>query len=82
MDNNKFLEKAKEIVASKYKGENLEIIVVWSSKTLQNNKALLISELLDEYFYEITYNGDKKEFYVDTYKKINNEVIKCEELKK
>jgi hypothetical protein len=34
-------------------------------------------------YYEITYNGDKKEFYLDAYKKFENQCIpheKAEEL--
>ena len=41
-------------------------------KTLQNNKALLSTTLFDGMYYECTYNGDKKEMYVDTYKKWEN----------
>jgi len=46
-----------------------DVFVVWSCKTLQNNKALLSTKLFDGFYYEITYNGDKKEIYVDAYKK-------------
>ena len=27
-------------------------------------------------YYELTYNGDKKELYLDAYKKFENKVIK------
>lgn len=30
-------------------------------------------------YYEITYNGDKQELYLDTYKKWENKCIKIEE---
>jgi hypothetical protein len=46
--------------------------VVWSCKTLQNNKALLSTTLSDGMYYEFTYNGDKKELYLDAYKKWQN----------
>ena len=39
-----------------------EVFIVWSCKTLQNNKALISSSLSDGMYYECTYNGDKKEF--------------------
>ena len=56
-----------------------EVFVVWSCKTLQNNKALLSTTLFDGMYYELTYNGDKKELYFDAYKKFENRCIKIEE---
>ena len=53
-----------------------DIYVVWSCKTLQNNKALLSTNILDGMYYEITYNGDKNELYLDAYKKQFNQCIK------
>lgn len=49
-----------------------DVYVVWSCKTLQNNKALLSTTLFDGMYYECTYNGDKGEMYVDAYKKWEN----------
>ena len=49
-----------------------DVFVVWLCKTLQNNKALLSTTLFDGMYYEITYNGDKDEAYIDTYKKLEN----------
>ncbi len=54
---------------------NFEVFVVWSVKVLQNNKALLSTTLFDGMYYEVTYNGDKKEMYVDAYKKFENRCI-------
>lgn len=53
-----------------------EVFVVWSCKTLQNNKALLSTSASDGMYYELTYNGDKKELYFDAYKKWENKCIK------
>lgn len=79
MDNQKFIEKCKQIVSGyinrPVNGMNVtvdDICVVWLSKTLQNNKALLSTNLSDGMYYELTYNGDKKELYFDTYKKQGN----------
>jgi hypothetical protein len=52
-----------------------DIFVVWSCKALQNNKALLSTTLTDGMYYELTYNGDKKELYLDAYKKFENKSI-------
>lgn len=52
-----------------------DIYIVWFSKTLQNWKALLSTDLHDDLYYEVTYNGDKHSAYVDTYKKQANVVV-------
>ena len=54
-----------------------DVYVVWMCKTLQNSKALLSTNANDGMYYELTYNGDKKELYMDAYKKWQN--IKLEE---
>lgn len=53
-----------------------EVYTVWKCKALQNWKYLLSSTLPDGMYYELTYNGDKKEWYLDAYKKFENVVIK------
>jgi len=55
-----------------------DVYIVWASKTLQNWKALLSTDLPDGMYYECTYNGDKKEMYLDAYKKFDNKTIKDE----
>ena len=76
------VDRAKEIV-SEYivdhldKSDNIpsfNVYVVWQCKALQNWKFLLSSSLLDGMYYELTYNGDKKEWYLDAYKKFENRV--------
>ena len=52
-----------------------EVYTVWKCKTLQNWKYLLASTLFDGMYYELTYNGDKNEWYLDAYKKFENRVI-------
>lgn len=78
-----YLEKAQDLVFN-YIKERLEktdthvtfsrdeVYVVWFSKTLQNWKALLSTTLPDGMYYEVTYNGDKQETYIDAYKKFEN----------
>lgn len=53
-----------------------DVFVVWQCKTLQNWKALLSTTLFDGMYYELTYNGDKQETYLDAYKKFENRCIK------
>ena len=71
---NEHLDKSDNVVV-----EEKDVFIVWICKTLQNNKALLSTTLFDGMYYEITYNGDKKEIYLDAYKKFENRAIKVEE---
>ena len=52
-----------------------EVFVVWKCKAIQNWKYMLSSTLLDGMYYEMTYNGDKKEWYLDAYKKFENKCV-------
>ena len=86
MDSKDFILKVKELIAG-YANEHLDksdnkqitvedVFIVWSCKTLQNNKAVASTTLFDGMYYEITYNGDKNEIYFDAYKKWENKCIK------
>lgn len=56
------------------------VFIVWFSKTLQNWKALVSTEVSDGIYYEITHDGDRKQTYVDVYKKWENYTVKDSEL--
>lgn len=51
---------------------DFEVYIVWKCQILQNWKYLLSSTLPDGMYYELTYNGDKKQWYLDAYKKFDN----------
>lgn len=84
-----FLERARDVVFM-YVSEHLEktdthvtftrgdVYVVWFSKTLRNWKALVSTTLPDGMYYEVTYNGNRYETYLDAYKKFDNVVISDE----
>lgn len=84
-----YQEKVKQIVIDYYnehveitdnkKLKESEVFIVWFSKTLQNWKALISTTISDGMYYEVTYNGDKKETYLDAYKKWENVCVKDEE---
>lgn len=88
MNDKEFMEICKEKVRD-YANEHLDktdnvqitidnVFVVWQCKILQNNKALLSTTLYDGMYYELTYNGDKKELYLDAYKKFENKCFNLE----
>lgn len=75
--------KVKQIVLD-YVVEHLDVtdeipqfrtFIVWKSKIIQNWKYLISTTLPDGMYYEVTYNGDKNEFYLDAYKKFEKKVI-------
>lgn len=80
------LEKAKKLASQEFtrlSGREIkseDCFVVWFSKTLQNWKALVGTNQIksaEKYgnFAEVTYNGDKKETYVDIYTKVSNKAF-------
>lgn len=82
MKNDDFIKMCKEVIVDYFnnnvdKTDNIridsdDVFIVWICKTLQNNKALVSTTISDGMYYELTYNGDKKELYVDVYKKWEN----------
>lgn len=84
MDNKKFVELAKKAVVDYYNENDNKITaddvyVTWLCKALQNNKALLSTNVSDGKYCEVTLNGDKEEMYLDVYKKEKNICINLKE---
>lgn len=72
-----FQQKAKHAVAN-IPGEIVtedQLYVVWFVKVLQNWKALISTDVAKGRYWEVTYNGDKGETYVDEYEKQLNTVV-------
>lgn len=57
-----------------------ELHIVWFSKVLRNFKCTICDLRPNQRYYELTYNGDKDELYVDIYQKEINVCIKGENL--
>ena len=51
------------------------IYVVWQCYILGNAKWLISTTLNDGMYYEVTYNREKREYYLDAYKKFENKCI-------
>lgn len=85
MDSRDFMAIVKKEVADRFNerfdlhmpGERKtlgDVFIVWSCKVLQNNKALAAIDGNGMcLYYEVTYNGDAKELYIDEYVKVGNE---------
>lgn len=82
MNEKDFVALVKKTVAD-YANQNLDktdgkkiteddVFIVWMCKTLQNSKAMASTTLFDGMYYELTFNGNKQELYVDAYKKWQN----------
>ena len=84
---NQFIEKARRLATDHFndsldivKGQNKRLhkedfYVVWFVKVLQNWKALVSTDKVNGLYYEITYNGDNLEAYVNAYVKATNTAI-------
>lgn len=85
MGSEQFLEMCKQLVreytlkhldkSDSKQREDFDVYVVWSTKVLQNSKALLSTSLFDGMYYELTLDGDKDKIYIDAYKKFENQTI-------
>lgn len=60
----------------RYRNTNInDMFIVWSCYILGNRKYLVGIKDSSNYF-EVTYNVNKKEWYIDEYNKVNNICIK------
>ena len=86
MTNDEFMKISQQAVMDYFNGRSdctdktgkiceKDVFIVWMCKTLQNHKALLSTTVPDGMYYEVTYNGDKGELYLDAYKKWENVLI-------
>ena len=76
------IDKAKQIVRD-YIAQHIEpnpdadpaIFVVWQAAVLQNFKCLIATTLPYGMYFELTYDGDRRRWYFDAYRKTENRVI-------
>lgn len=74
------LEKAKALVEAYLtehigQGASYTLFVCWQAAVLQNFKCLIYATVGLGMYFELTYDGDEKRWYLDTYAKIDNREI-------
>ena len=52
-----------------------DVFIVWFCKTLGNWKALASTTVNDGMYYEVTYNGEQQETYVDCYRCVDHVLV-------
>lgn len=52
-----------------------DVFVVWFNKALQNWKATASTIFEDDRYFELTYDGDRRQLYIDEYVKKSNRVF-------
>ncbi len=92
VDNDQYHKKAKDLTALDFNETFVygkqpsglipagpdQFYVVWFAKVLGNWKACVSTDLINGQYWEITYNGAKRETYVDHYVKNSNQAISDE----
>lgn len=73
--------RAKKAIAEYWQGysdekfEDSGIVVVWFAYTLGGWKTLMFINSEPNNYFEVTYNVNKEEMYLDHYQKVHNEAI-------
>lgn len=86
IDQDQFIKKAKALAADAFNNDfpidevttgaiTEDFYICWFVKVLGNWKALVSTDLVKGRYYEITYDGAKKQTYVDDYRKASNACV-------
>ena len=78
LESEDFIDGVRQKIAEDCGDENAKTVTVWLSKTIQNWKGLFYC-MINERYYEATYNGDKDELYIDKYVLEYKKVYRVEE---
>ncbi len=65
-----------EAIIRNYYYHKQKLFLVWSCKTLKNWKAIYACPR-EKMLYEVTYNGEKQEYYVDFYTKTTHLAVEA-----
>ena len=63
-----------EYLNDNYGAFDARVFVVWKCKTIQNVK-FIVGTNYNNNFFELTFNGDANELYIDVYKKIDKVTV-------
>lgn len=85
-DPDRYLKKAKKAVLIAFPTIGVEVLedelyIVWFSKTLSNWKALVSTDVVNDVYFEVTYDGAKKCTYVDMYHKKGQVIVSDQNMK-
>lgn len=88
-DDNFFINKARELASTEYNRVTelagipestqlfpTDMYVVWFAKVLKNWKALVSTDRVPGIYFEVTYDGEAQQAYVDYYEKKTNQAYK------
>jgi hypothetical protein len=85
IDPDQYHKKAKELVADSFNKKYDKVddrgalprdfYVTWFAKVLGNWKAMVSTDIISGQYWEVTYDGNKKQTYVDHYEKRSNECV-------
>jgi hypothetical protein len=88
-DPDRFLKTAKRLAVDNYNSHRdpnkspelmlSSVYIIRFSKTLSNWNAVIASPIIRGWLWEITYNGYRKEAYIETYRKVNNVRVELED---
>lgn len=72
MQSDEFIKISKrKIIEGFYRGnpdmKKDDVLLIWFCKTIQNWKGIFTTKFSDGKIFEVTYNGDREELYIDEY---------------
>lgn len=78
------IKTAKQVVADYFEehtGPKVavdDLYLVWFCKTLKNYKVMISTDVVNDIYFEVTFNGETNEIYLDVYTKQHNRAITME----
>lgn len=77
LEYDEYIDLAFKMIKDECGIHDCNIVIVWICKTIQNWKGLFYN-FTNKRYYKVTYNGDKKEMYLDRYANEKKTIYKVE----